>query len=152
MREKRHWRKTSEAQREQIKMFSIAGMTLTGICKEVGVHRQTVCAIQKSLGLTKRNPEPEPVEVEKEILKLRREGYGSPRISKKLNVPLHRVLIVLQAHTLIAPPGTAGCQYSVPVMTQRAIRREFRSFEKRIAKKYGLSLVWTQRFLRRRKT
>jgi hypothetical protein len=144
--------KTTPEKRELVRVFGAAGMLQRDIATEVGLNVATVSNIQTELGLSMKNMEPIPEEIEREILRLYREDHlGSRRIATKLNVPQHRVEIILQTHNLKPRPGQPGCVYAVPAQIKTAMRREYRSFEKRIARKYNLSDVWTRRFLRRRK-
>jgi hypothetical protein len=150
LKPKRRWRRTTEVQVEQIRMFSLVGMAQRQIVKEVGVNIGTVNEVQRRLGFNVKDTMPVPKEIEEQIVQLYKDGISGRRIAEQISLPFHRVEIVLQAHRLKPPAGAPGCVYAVPDAIKKAIRREFRQFEKHIAAKFNVSDVWTRRFLRRR--
>jgi DNA invertase Pin-like site-specific DNA recombinase len=143
-------KKVTIEQREQIKMFSLAGMKQKAIAREVGLCRATVSRAQKQLGLSPHSTEPLSPEMVKKILDLCRQSYGAPTIANKLEVPRHRVEQVMRAFSFRQQAGKLGCRYFVSAEKKRVIRRMFREFENKIAGQFGVSATWVQRFWRRR--
>jgi transposase len=147
---KRHKRKVSELQKEQVRAFTVAGMLAKHIATEMGLSRATVSKIQKSFGLSPHSTEPLSPEMVQRILRLFGRGQGVPYISRTLSVPAHRVEQIKRERGFRHPKGTIGCRYSISREMKRAIRRRFRTFEKRIADEYGVTEGWVQKLWRRR--
>lgn len=148
---KKRTRQEREQIREQIRILSSAGMPPRTVAKTLGVCLSAVSAIRAKTGLGLRDFEPLSAAAENRIVKLYTTKFGgSPAIAKKLNLPLHRVVQILQARKLIAQPGENGCRYGVTRQMKRSMRREFRAFQKRLAAKYKVSLIQVKRFLRER--
>ena len=151
MRPKNRNRKVSALEREQIRMFASCGMLQKHIAAQFGLSRATVSKVQKSFGLSPHSTEPLAPEIEKQILDLCRRDYGAPRIASRLGLSQHRVTAVMRAHSFRQRAGKIGCRYFVSREKKRVIRRRFRAFEKRIAREFGVSEEWIQKFWRRRK-
>jgi hypothetical protein len=143
--------RVTDKEREHIRMFSTVGMMQKNVAAEVGLCRATVSKVQKQLGLNPHSTEPLSPAFEKKILDLFREGHGAPFIAKKLDLPQHRVADVMHKFSLRQQPGKTGCRYFVSAKKKRVIRRMFRTFEKRIARQFGVSEEWVEKFWRRRK-
>lgn len=150
--EKRHYHKVTQEQVEATRMYAEIGLSQTEIAKRVGLTSATISRIEcKKLGLHTKATEPLSAEVQARIIRMYRDGDGRPAIAKTLDLPPHKVEGVLVRVRLRPQPGEPHCTYFVPAGIQTAVRREFREFEKQTAEKYGLSLAWLRRFLRRRK-
>jgi len=133
---------------EQIeKIKTLSGRTLQKeIAANLGLSVHLVRKIQRRFGLLPNCMEPLSPEVERKVLELFRQGHGAPFISKTLNVPQHRAQGVAEEHRFRHAPGVVGHRYYLDLHTKRAIRRELRTSERAIAKKFGVTREWLSRF------
>jgi hypothetical protein len=123
-------------------------MPVAAIAAVLCACQSTVAATRSKLGINTRTLEPLSPALENKIVRLYITRFGgSPKIARKLNLPLHLVVRTLQARHLIPQPGQNGCRYGVTEKTKTAIRRENRQFLKRLAAKYKVSLIQVKRFL-----
>ena len=139
-------------EREQVRMFSLAGMRQKMICREVGLSKHLVRKVQREHNLLPYAAIGRlPPAISARILELLRQGHGSPFIARALGLPGHKVREVMREHSFRRPPGQTGCRYKLSAEKKRAIRRAFREFEKRIAREFGVSTRWVERFWRRQR-
>ncbi|HEY2545758.1 MAG TPA: hypothetical protein VGI46_06825 [Candidatus Acidoferrum sp.] len=148
--ERRHYHKVTPAQVEAIRMYASIGLPYTEAASRIGLPIATFSRISARLGLSQAPPEPLPQEMQERILQMYLAGAGRPSIAAALELPPHRVEQILIVAKLRPQSGEPHCAYHVPPAIQTAMRRDFRQFEKQTAQKYGVSLAWLRRFLRRR--
>jgi hypothetical protein len=84
--------------------------------------------------------------MEQKILQLLRMGHGQPRISAALGIPAGAVRRVMLEHHHSRPKGSPGHRYKFSIEELRAIARELRTSEQRIAKEWGVTRHWISRF------
>jgi hypothetical protein len=129
----RHRWHLTDAEKEEIRSLTLAGVRQAEIARKMRIGRDTVGTWQVRMGLPTVPPIPE-----KKILELFRRGWGGYRISKHLRVPANQVYAVAHRNNFrrvdgIGYPEPHG---DVAGFIEALKRRE--GYVKTLAKKYGV--------------
>jgi hypothetical protein len=131
---------------ERIKLLTNSGMLQKRIASRLKLCRATVSKIQHRLGMPCYPGFTVTPMMEGKILQLLRIGYGQPKISAALGIPAGPVRRVMLKHHHSRPKGSPGHRYKFSVEELRAIARDLRTNEQRIAKEWGVTRHWISRF------
>jgi hypothetical protein len=132
----------TEAQRSDIQLFSRLGWQQKKIAEHLNLKKSQVLHEQRKNGIRYHDLQTLSAAMKSRILALARNGAGSPRIARELNISQHRVSDLLREH---------GFRRKLTMLQARAIRREYRIFESLVATKHGCTVGAVARLLRRRK-
>jgi hypothetical protein len=131
---------------KRIKVMTKSRMLQKRIARRLKLCRATVSKIQHRLGMPCYPGFTVTPVMEGKILQLLGMGYGQPKISAALGIPAGPVRRVMLKHHHSRPKGSPGHRYKFSVEELRAIARDLRTNEQRIAKEWGVTRAWLSRF------